>query len=122
MNLPGNLFKSAVLAFAIFWFIIISEDVIDSDTPLLMFLSCIPIFLMVTIVIIGSICPVFWLASKEHTTKQDIFKTYFPYYAIIASSACVFGIYVSNNELIAFFSSAFITTCQSWVWFAKEKN
>ena len=123
MNVPGNLAKSCILASAIFWIIIGSHDW-DNHMALVVFLSFIPIFLVVTVVIIGSICPIFWISERENFNKQQIFRTYFPYYAISMFGICAFGIIVSNFDiyLMAFFTSAFITTCQSWVWFAKEKE
>jgi len=124
MNFPLNLAKSSLLALAVFWTIILSEDGFDADFTLLILLSCIPIFLVVTVVIIFTICPIYWLAKKEDFNKQQVFKTYFPYYTTIAFFICVFGMYSSNFDtyMIAFFSSAYITTSQSWVWFAKENT
>lgn len=123
MNLPLNLAKSSLLALAVFWTIIYAEEGLDHDLFLFMLLSFIPIFLVVTIVIVGTICPIYWIAKKEHINNTQIFKTYFPYYAILAFLICVFGIIVSDFDiyLIAFFVSAFITSSQTWVWFAKEK-
>lgn len=123
MNVPSNLAKSCLLASAIFWTIIGSHDW-ESSMLLIAFLSLIPIFLVVTVVIIGSICTIFWVFEKKDFNKQQIFRTYFPYYTIIMFGICTFGIIVSNFDIyiIAFFTSAFITTSQSWVWFAKEKE
>lgn len=123
MNLPLNLSKSSLLALVIFWTIIGTEEGLDNDLILLILLSFIPIFLAVTIVIISTICPIYWLTKKENCNNIQIFKTYFPYYAILAFFICVFGIIISDFEiyLIAFYVAAFITSSQSWVWFAKEK-
>lgn len=122
MNLPLNLAKSSMLALAIFWIVISSKEGLDNDLVVLILLSFIPIFLVVAIVIIGTICPIYWLTKKESFNNLQIFKTYFPYYTIVAFLICVFGIIISDFEiyLIAFYVSAFITSSQSWVWFAEE--
>ena len=122
MNIPLNLAKSSLLALVIFWTIICAEEGLDNDLVLVILLSFIPIFLVVTIVITGSICPIFWFAKKENRNSIQIFKRYFPYYAIIAFFSSVFGIIISNYDiyLMAFFVAAFITSSQSWVWFAIE--
>ena len=124
MNLPLNLAKSSLLALVIFWTIICAKEGLDHDLFLVMLLSFIPIFLVVTIVIIGTICPIYWIAKKEHINNIQLFKTYVPYYAILAFLICAFGIIVSDFDiyLTAFFVSAFITSSQSWVWFANEKS
>ena len=122
MNVPLNLAKSSFLALVIFWIVIGSKEGLDNDLVVLILLSFIPIFLVVAIVIIGTICPIYWLAKKEDFNNLKIFKTYFPYYTTIAFLICVFGIIISDFDiyLIAFYLSAFITSSQSWVWFAKE--
>lgn len=122
MNLPSNLAKSCLLASVIFWIIIGSESV-DTTAFLFVFLSMIPIVLVVSFTIIITICPFFWVSRSGAFNHQTVFKTYFPYYAIVAFGICTFGIIVSDFDIymIAFFTSAFITTSQCWIWFAKEK-
>ncbi|WP_299224863.1 hypothetical protein [uncultured Psychroserpens sp.] len=123
MNIPENLSKSCLLAALIFWLIIGSDD-FESDMIPFIFLSLIPIFVCVMIVILGTICPIFWIASSTTFNNKQIFKTYFPYYTILTFTICLFGIIISNFDIymIAFFTSAYITTNQSWVWFTKEKH
>ncbi|MCB0383705.1 MAG: hypothetical protein KDD05_10550, partial [Psychroserpens sp.] len=101
-----------------------AEEGLDNDLFLIMLLSFIPIFLVVTIVIISTICPIYWLAKNEHTGNKQVFKTFFPYYAVVAFVICVSGIITSGFETIltAFYVSAYITSSQSWVWFAKEQS
>ena len=121
MNEPKNLGKSSLLASVIFWIIIGRKEFDMGMIPLVM-LSYIPIFLCVTIVIIGSICPFFWFNTNESYTKVQVFKRCFPYYTCIAFTLCCYGIINSDYDLYfsAFWISAYITTNQSWVWFAKE--
>lgn len=121
MNVPKNLGKSSLLASVIFWIIIGSKE-FDMGMILLAILSYIPIFLCVTIVIIGSICPFFWFTTNETYTKTQVFKMCFPYYTCIAFGLCCYGIINSDYDLYfsAFWISTYITTNQSWVWFAKE--
>ena len=123
MNIPNNLAKSFLLATVIFWTIIGYQQSIN-DILLYIFISFIPIFICVAIVILGTVCPIFWLAENKNFDKQQVFKMYFPYYAITVFFISVLGIISSNFDvfIIAFFASAFFTTSQSWVWFSKEKN
>lgn len=123
MNIPSNLAKSCLLATSVFWIVIISEDFEANMLPFV-FLSLIPIFLCVTIVIMLTICPFFWWKNQANFNNRQVFKTYFPYHAIMAFVICVLGIMASDFDiyLIAFFSSAFITINQSWLWFAKEEK
>nr|WP_321230267.1 hypothetical protein [uncultured Psychroserpens sp.] len=123
MNLPGNLAKSSLLASVIFWIIIWSKEFEMNMMPFVL-LSYIPIFLCVLIVIVASICPFFWSAKNEIYTKAQVFKMCFPYYTCIAFGLCCYGIITSDYDLYysAFCISAYITTNQSWVWFAKEKT
>ncbi|WCO00854.1 hypothetical protein [Psychroserpens ponticola] len=124
MNVPLNLAKSSMLALIIFWTIICSKEGFDTDLVLLILLSFIPIFLVVAIVILGSICPIYWITKKEDYNNLQIFKTYYPYYAIIAFICCLIGIIINDLDIyfVAFFVSAFITSNQSWVWFANEEQ
>ncbi len=123
MHVVSNLAKSCLLATVIFW-IIAGTDYMDMDMILVIFLSFIPIFFIATIVILGSIYVIFWLRVNENFSKRQVYKTFYPYYAIIAFGIAVFGIISSGFDIyiIAFFTSAFITTSQSWIWFAKEKQ
>lgn len=119
MNLALNLVKSTFLAASIFWLIIFSKEA-DFDMLMFVVLSLIPIFICVSFVIISSICTIFWLnKNKDYKT---VFRLYFPYYTITVFSLCVVFIVTSNFENIttAFFTSVFITTNQSWVWFSKN--
>ncbi|OEJ98997.1 hypothetical protein A8C32_07390 [Flavivirga aquatica] len=82
----------------------------------LILLSIIPISLCCTIVILSTIAPFFWF-KKNSRTNKDIFKKYFPFYAIVSFGLCSYGIYESKfgAYLISFFASAFFTTLQTWV-------
>ncbi|WP_452219854.1 hypothetical protein [Lacinutrix salivirga] len=124
MNISANIGKSILLAFVVFWTINFTDD-IDFDTDMLglAILSIIPIGICVTIVIVATICPVFWIFSNKDMDRKKVFKNYFPFYTIVAFSVCAFGIYTFNSEvfIISFLITAYITTAQSWVWFAKQK-
>ena len=121
MNVPKNLGKSSLLASVIFWIIIGSKE-LDMGMILLAMLSYIPIFLCVTLVIMCSICPFFWFTTNKTYTNVQVFKMYFPYYSCITFGLCCYGIINSDYDLYftAFCISAYLTTNQSWVWFAKE--
>lgn len=122
MHIPKNIGKSTLLAMCVFWTINFTEDFNWDFIPFVL-LSVIPICICVTAVVIGTICPVFWAFKKEDESNTLLFKSYFPYYIILVFSLCLFGVFASDYKIysISFFITVFITTAQSWVWFAKEK-
>ena len=123
MNLPSNLAKSSMLATCIFWTIGMTDG-FDLDMIPIIFFSYIPIFIMCSLTIIITICPFFWLAENKNFTKENVFYTYFPYYAIICFTICLYSIFSISYEafLIGFFVAVFFTTMQSWIWFVKERE
>ncbi len=123
MNIPGNIAKSSLLATLIFWGIGLTEGA-ELFAIALMFISYIPIFLSCSLVILATICPFFWLAETEKFNNKQVFRMYFPYYAIICFAICMYGIFSNTREMfsIGFFVAVFITTMQSWIWFAKETS
>lgn len=122
MNILSNIGKSAILATCIFWVIILTND-FDWDFVPFIFLSVIPIYICCSLTILITICPIFWFIENNDFSKQRIFKTYFPIYTILIFGFCAYGIYKSSSEIfiLSFYISVYITTAQSWVWFAKEK-
>lgn len=123
MNVPSNLAKSSILASVIFWIIIGSKEFNIDMIPFVM-LSYIPIFLCVLVVYFCSIGPFFWSPKRTNFSNVQVFKMCFPYYTCITFGLCCYGIIVSDFDLYfsAFCMSAYITTNQSWVWFAKENS
>jgi len=123
MHILGNIGKSSILAASIFWIIILSES-FEWDMLPFIFLSLIPIYVICGLTILITICPIFWFLENDGYNKLRIFKTYFPIYTIIAFGFCIYSIYKYSFDVFAlsFYASAYITTSQSWVWFAKEKN
>ena len=125
MNLPTNIAKSGALAYCVFWIVLIVCQQINIDMPLFVFLSIIPIFFCSTFIIITTIYPFYWnILSKNELDRIRAFKRYFPFYSILTFSISTYAIITSNFDIIviAFFSSAFITTSQSWVWFATKNR
>lgn len=121
MNVGSNIFKSTGLATLVFWIFLFKEINSDSFIPLIT-LSTIPIFLCCLVTILFTILPFYWIGDGSKSSKQAVFKRFFPYYTIASFtiSACFI---IANNFSIyitSFFVSAFITTCQSWVWFSKD--
>ena len=123
MNIPSNVGKSTLLAMCIFWIINFTKN-ISMDLAGFALLSAIPIFICVSLVIIITICPVFWFLKKDNVSNYAIAKKYFPYYIIVMFALCLMGIITSRSDVysISFFITVFITTAQSWVWFAKENR
>lgn len=123
MNIPNNLKKSILLATCVFWLIAFTEE-FNFYLILLVFLSMIPIAICCSIVIIFTIVPFFLISEGRKLNKKMVFKLYFPFYSLIAFTICIYGIANTNFALysIAFFTSAFVITSQSWVWFSQEKE
>lgn len=123
MNILSNIGKSILLAMCVFWIINFSKEFKTDMLPFVL-LSIIPISICVTLVIIITIVPLFGLLQKKKESNYSLTKKCFPYYIILVFGLCVFGIIASDSEFyfISFFITAFITTAQSWVWFAKEKR
>ncbi len=124
MNILNNLAKSTALAAIIFWSIIIAVEDINLTAFPFIVISLIPICICCTVMILGTIYPVFWITSNKKITNQKVFKLYFPYYAILLFFICLYGIILSCYEVlvVSFFISTYITSCQSWIWFSKEKK
>jgi len=121
MNLPSNIGKSTLLAMGVFWTINFTESFELNMLPFIL-LSIIPICICVTLAIIITICPVFWIFQKENENNMTLSKRCFPYYIVIFFLVCICVAFTSGFEfyLVSFLCSAFITTAQSWVWFAKD--
>ncbi len=122
MNVPSVILKSTLLSASIFWIIVMSED-FNLDMIPFIFFSFIPISLCCLITILFTITPFFWL-KKMNMSNNEVYKKWFPYYAIICFSLCFYGVIKSNFNIypISFLASAFFTTMQSWIWFAKANN
>ena len=121
MDLPSNLLRSTLLATIIFWCVLFDKETALSAIPFIT-ISVVPIFFCCFAVITLTVYPFFFFREKLKP-KTEVFKTIFPYYSIVGFIICLTGILASGYSLFAtaFFTSAFITTSQSWVWFAKHK-
>ncbi|WP_044403438.1 hypothetical protein [Lacinutrix sp. Hel_I_90] len=121
MTIIKNIIRSTLIATTFFW-LIIYKYVGDGAILVYIFLSLLPIFLSCLVTILITIYPFYWIISNDTRTNSYIFKTYFPYYAIVSFCGSMLAIIASNFELfvIGFFASAFITTSHSWMWFSKE--
>jgi hypothetical protein len=116
-NIPSILCKSALLAAVIFWAQII-EAFNMAFFPILIF-SIIPIAIVSSLTIFVTIMPFYVIGG--HLSNHEIFKRYFPYYAIFTFGIASYYIFCSNFDSIvcAFFSSAFFTLMTAWVWIFK---
>ena len=121
MKVPSNITKSSLLATILFWTIGLTDGA-DFSAIALIFISYIPIFLSCSVVILLTICPFFWLAETDNCNNRQLFKLFYPYYAIACFAICMYGIFSNSHEsfFIGFYVSVFITTLHSWIWFAKE--
>ncbi|MEL0456933.1 hypothetical protein WJN01_11900 [Flavobacteriaceae bacterium SZ-1-7] len=109
------------MATIIFWVVILSKNFHENiDIALYILVSMVPISICCTATILFTIAPFFWL-ENNNKTKRDVFKKWFPFYAILSFGLCFYGS-ISTPEIICFFSAAYFTSLQSWVWFASEKK
>lgn len=89
---------------------------------LALILSAIPIFIVIYLMILLTITP-FYIYEINKLSRKEIFKKYFPYYAIAFFGICLFiGIHYSQLFFINFLISAFLTAMQTWVWFFNSKK
>ena len=120
MNLLTNICKSTLLATAVFWIILITDSFNAEMIPFVP-LSMIPIFFCCAITISLTISPLFWWFESLTFEKKQVFLTFFPIYCIAVFGLCVALIVGCDFEIysIAFATSAFISTSQSWIWMSK---
>lgn len=119
-NTSKTAFKATVLATIIFWILVASQEGLSSDAIPFVFISIILIFIICFIAILFSIAPFYSLNEQKKNNKQ-IFKIYFPFYAIILFSLCSYFMITGDFESIisCFFTTTFFTAIQSWIWFFK---
>ncbi len=122
MNIPLITLKTTLLAFVLFWSIL-ATDGLDIDVLPFVFLSLIPICIICLIANLFTVAP-FFSFSRKDKSKHDVFSTFFPFYALIGASICIFLLVHANFEIYAlsFFCSAYFTSLQSWIWFTFEKE
>lgn len=121
MRYSKTILKSILLSTTIFWTVIFSED-FDTNMLFWAFISMIPITLCCSLTIMFTISPWFYINAK--VKPQDVYKRYFPYYAIICFSICVYAIWKNNFDIyaISFFSSACLTLMQTWNWLVTDNQ
>lgn len=115
-------FKATALASILFWILMLGPK---DDSEYLIFLpvSVIVLFLICLGMISGTIVPIYWI-EKNNLTNPQIFRKYFPYYAILFFAFCCFLFIKFNFDfmLLKLISIAFITAMQTWIWFFKPKT
>ncbi|MEE9408912.1 MAG: hypothetical protein V3V28_12645 [Polaribacter sp.] len=118
-NLGATLLKASTLATMIFWILMISDS-LDNLTFFFFLLSIIPISVICSLTILITITPFFWL-ENDTISDKEIFKKYFPYYAIIVFVISCYFIIITDFEsgICTFFITAFMTLMQSWTWICK---
>ena len=121
MPILENTIKSTLLAASIFWLFYI-DHIYPSRIITYVLISFLPIFICCLMTIAASIYPFFFIGGTSKIARQKTFTIYFPYYVMIAFSFS--GVLLISTRfdpfILSFITSAFITTSQSWVWFAKQ--
>ena len=120
MKLLLTSIKAAILSsFLLSLYMMIYENVIGEIIPIF-FLSVVITFFIASGMIFFTIMP-FSLLKNDNTI---IFKSYFPFYAIVFFCFCL-GVMIKVNFeeiVVAFFFITYITAMQSWVWMYKPKH
>ncbi|MCF7560438.1 hypothetical protein L3X39_07295 [Sabulilitoribacter multivorans] len=119
MKTPLIILKASIMATCIFWTILFSRNFESEMVPFII-VSFIPISICCGLTIMLTIYPFFKL-KKDVESSMNIFKKYFPFYAIFSFGLCLYGS-ITIPDIICFFASAFFTTMQTWVWFGKVKG
>lgn len=122
MNFSSVIIKSTLLSTCIFWLVIMSEN-FETDIIPFIFISIIPITLCCSLTILFTITPFFWLKNKKKS-NTDVHKRYFPFYTLSCFGLCISIIIGSRFDIfiISFFSAAFFTSLQAWIWFVKDNS
>ena len=123
MNALLNICKSTLLACLIFWTLLLSEQRFNFNVLILIAMSLIPIFICCYIIIKLTIQPYFIYGQKIKKNAQT-YRHYFSLYALCCFCLCVLGVLMTGSNAITtiFFITAYLTTCQSWVWFFKSES
>jgi len=117
-SLPHVILKSIVVAWISFWTIYLID--LGEFNPLFIIGSILPVSIICSLVILITVFPFTTMESKAFT-KLDIFKTYFPLYALLSFSIGLLIIILSNFNgfACAFSASSYLTLMITWVWLFK---
>lgn len=112
--------KAALLSSSLFWLLILMNEGMGIDFYLGILISTLLSFILCFIAIMATVMP-FYLLEEMKLSSTNIFKKYFPYYAIIIFSLCMYFVIIEDfeNFIIIFCTTTFITAIQSWIWFFK---
>ncbi|SDX09392.1 hypothetical protein SAMN05444411_10379 [Lutibacter oricola] len=88
-------------------------------------------FFIISSIIISVICYIsviltivpFYKISITKFNPKEIFKRYFPYYAIVSFVICTglaFNMNIIEPFIINFIITVFLTSVTSWIWFFKK--
>ena len=126
MDSKNNLFfiliKSSLTATCMFWLLIFQTD-FDSFLLMMVPISVIPITIISSLTILGTIMPFYWFNINK-LNKYQIFKKYFPVYSITIFTISCYYVIISKYDhfVLAFFLTAFFTLMQAWVYIFKIKK
>lgn len=121
-NLGITILKATITSTVFFWMFIIHDSFNVEMIPFI-FISVIPIFILCSLAICVTIMPFIW-SEKEGRKRDEIFKKYFPFYAV--GIFLVFSYPIISSEfqeyVIAFFMTSFLILMQSWIWLCKPNK
>lgn len=126
MDSKNNLFfiliKSSLIATCMFWLLVFQTD-FDSFLLMMVLISVIPITIISSLTILGTIMPFYWFNINK-LNKYQIFKKYFPVYSITIFTISCYYVIISKYDhfVLAFCLTAFFTLMQAWVYIFKIKK
>lgn len=121
MRYSKSILKSILLSAIIFWLVIFSEA-FEASMLFWVFISLVPITVCCSLTVLFTISP--WFALQPKLRPQEIYKKYFPYYAIFSFALCFYCLWKTKFDLytISFFSSAYFTSLQIWNWLVLDNQ
>ncbi len=119
-KLTQTALKSTLLATILLWSLAGILEGASTEAIPFIFLSTIPIFIICFFALLFTIAP-FHSLYESNMENENIYKRFFPYYAIVVFGISVISIIQSNFDsiFIIFFTTTFFTAMQSWIWFFK---
>ncbi len=86
------------------------------------FIAFIITFIISFMMIVVTILPIYQIVASK--SKEDFFKRYFPYYALLFFTSCVFLWSKSNfgKQISEIYLTAFLTAMLSWVWLFENET
>ncbi len=115
--------KAALFSSSLLVLFLLYVKRIYNEWSMVLILSLSITFVVALGMIILTILP-FYLIERSGINGDAFFKKYFPFYAIVFFSSCLFVVISSqfNTITTAIFTIAYFTAMMSWIWMFKPKR